>query len=112
MHEYYYEQVYNELCISDPLPGLWAKSFAEAKGDRPKAKALYLKYRAIQIAQEEEIKAKKKKIHEEAQELKKWQLEEEKRKSLARSEGITVIHIILFGLSLMILILLMIRTFD
>lgn len=49
--EHFYAEVVNELRIHGPVSGLWAKAFAEANGNKPQAEALYLRYRAAQIAE-------------------------------------------------------------
>lgn len=46
-----YAQVVQELKLRGPIPGLWAKAYAEANGNEPQAKALYLRYRVEQLAQ-------------------------------------------------------------
>lgn len=111
MHdERYYEQVAEELRLFGPRPGLWAKSFAEVHGDDAKAKALYLRYRAEQIECEVRAKVELAEQAEAEQQRAKWQQDEERRKSLAKSEGITPIHIILIGLPLLMLALFLIRS--
>ena len=104
-----YEQVAEELRLFGPRHGLWAKSFAEANGDGAKAKALYLRYRAEQIECEVKAELELAKQAEAEQQREKWQQDEEMRKSLAKSEGITLIHIILIGLPILMLILFLIR---
>jgi len=47
--ERFYAKVVEELRSSDPVPGLWAKAFAESQGDQSVAKALYLRLRASQL---------------------------------------------------------------
>ena len=47
--ETFYERVANELAIAGPLPGLWARAFAESDGDDNRAKALYLRLRVAQL---------------------------------------------------------------
>lgn len=48
-----YAQVVWELHHQGPIPGLWAKAYAEANGNEAQAKALYLRYRVEQLAQAE-----------------------------------------------------------
>jgi hypothetical protein len=50
-----YSQVVDELRRAGPRPGLWAKAFAEARGNDSEAKALYLKYRVIQLREEQRV---------------------------------------------------------
>ena len=45
----YFETVASELTSAPPIPGLWARSFAESEGDINRARALYLRYRAQEI---------------------------------------------------------------
>ena len=49
--ERFYAEVVNELKLHGPVPGLWAKAYAEANGNKQQAEALYLRYRAEQIAE-------------------------------------------------------------
>lgn len=48
-----YAEVVQELRLRGPILGLWAKAYAEANGNEPQAKALYLRYRVEQLAQAE-----------------------------------------------------------
>jgi hypothetical protein len=48
-----YGKVVEELRQHGPVPGLWAKAYAEANGNKPQAEALYLRYRAEQLAKAE-----------------------------------------------------------
>jgi hypothetical protein len=50
-----YEEVVRELRIGIRRQGLWAKAFADADGNEEKAQALYLRYRAQSIRDENEI---------------------------------------------------------
>lgn len=43
-----YEIVAEELRRNSLKQGLWAKAFAEADGDEPKARAAYIRYRVAQ----------------------------------------------------------------
>jgi hypothetical protein len=57
--EVFYAEVARELQEKPPIPGLWAKCYAECNGDEPKAKAMYLRLRADQlIAQSQEAVAR------------------------------------------------------
>lgn len=47
-----YAEAVRELSAGTLREGLWAKSFAEAEGDRERAKSLYLKYRVALIKEE------------------------------------------------------------
>jgi hypothetical protein len=51
----YYDEVARELQDKPMVPGLWTKAFAEMGGDEAKARALYIKYRVAQLAEEERI---------------------------------------------------------
>ena len=44
--------VASELQANTMVPGLWAKAFAEARGQIDQARALYIRYRVAQLAQE------------------------------------------------------------
>lgn len=52
-----YAKVVEELKQSGPIPGLWAKAFAECNGNEVEAKAMYLRLRVAQLAIEE-VKSK------------------------------------------------------
>ena len=45
----FYERVVHELASTGPLPGLWARAFADCDGDDNRAKALYLRLRVAQL---------------------------------------------------------------
>jgi hypothetical protein len=51
----FYEEVARELQEKPMVPGLWTKAFAEMGGDDAKARALYIKYRVAQLAEEERV---------------------------------------------------------
>ncbi len=53
--EKFYEKVARELQEKTLTPGLWTKAFAEMGGDDAKARALYIKYRVAQMAEEERV---------------------------------------------------------
>ena len=53
--EKFYEEVARELQEKPMVPGLWTKAFAEMGGDDAKARALYIKYRVAQLAEEERV---------------------------------------------------------
>ena len=48
-----YNAILDELHANGPRQGLWAKCFAEANGNENAAKALYFKYRAQQLVNQE-----------------------------------------------------------
>lgn len=48
-----YNTILDELREHGPRQGLWAKCFTEANGDENAAKALYFKYRAQQLVNQE-----------------------------------------------------------
>lgn len=47
-----YEEVAKELQAKAMIPGVWARAFADADGVVERARALYIKYRVEQLAQE------------------------------------------------------------
>jgi hypothetical protein len=47
-----YDEVASELRAKVLIPGMWARAFAEAEGNMDRARALYIKHRAGQLAQE------------------------------------------------------------
>jgi hypothetical protein len=47
----FYDQVAGELQSEPVIPGLWTKAYAEAGGEDAKARALYIRYRAAQLAE-------------------------------------------------------------
>jgi hypothetical protein len=51
-HNALYDEVASELQANTMVPGLWAKAFAEARGQIDQARALYIRYRVAQLAQE------------------------------------------------------------
>ena len=52
--ERFYDEVARELQNRKMNPGLWTKAFADADGDNDKARALYIRYRVTQLAQDEQ----------------------------------------------------------
>jgi hypothetical protein len=57
--EHFYAAVVEELRLHGPIPGLWAKAYAEANGNKQQAEALYLRYRVEQLVQVERAAASK-----------------------------------------------------
>lgn len=47
-----YEAVVRELERDGPRKGLWAKAYAEAVGNEPAARAIYMRLRVAQLAEE------------------------------------------------------------
>jgi len=47
-----YARVVEELTIQGPVRGLWAKAYAESNGNHEAARALYLRLRVTQLADE------------------------------------------------------------
>jgi hypothetical protein len=45
----FYDEVARELQEKSMVPGLWTKAFAEMGGDDAKARALYIRYRVLQL---------------------------------------------------------------
>lgn len=52
-YERFYFEVIKELNLDGPIQGLWEKALAESDGNETLAKALYLRYRASQLARVE-----------------------------------------------------------
>lgn len=48
----FYNQVAEEIQANKTVPGLWTKAFAEANGKTDEARALYIKHRVLQLADE------------------------------------------------------------
>jgi hypothetical protein len=48
----YYDIVAQELQAQTMVPGLWTRAFSEAGGQLDRARALYIKHRVAQLAQE------------------------------------------------------------
>ena len=48
----YYDKVAQEIQAQAMVPGLWARAFSEAGGQLDRARALYIKHRVAQLAQE------------------------------------------------------------
>jgi len=55
----FYDQVAKELQDASPNPGIWARSFADAAGNMDKARANYIKLRALQLYNESDSVRKK-----------------------------------------------------
>lgn len=51
-----YDQVARELQAKAMVPGVWARAFEKAGGDMDRARALYIKYRVVQL---EEAKSRR-----------------------------------------------------
>lgn len=107
--EHLYALVTDELRRSGPIPGLWAKAFAEAEGIEYRAQALYLRYRVEQLACAEAEARRATRAEIQATQLADRECEEAKRHMRTRTEGFTPIHGILVGLVLLFLVLLAIR---
>jgi hypothetical protein len=98
-----YAKVVEELSALGPIPGLWAKVFAECGGNEQAAKALYLRLRVEQLRSEEANAQRAKLAAERAAEAAEHALESEKRRVSARAEGhistpLVVLAIILVAL--------------
>jgi hypothetical protein len=50
--EHLYVRVVQELSQQGPVRGLWAKAYAESGGNDQAARALYLRLRVVQLAEE------------------------------------------------------------
>jgi hypothetical protein len=48
----FYDEVAKELEANKLIPGVWTRAFAEADGDENRAKAIYIKLRVAQLAEE------------------------------------------------------------
>jgi len=57
----FYDEVARELQEKPMVPGLWTKAFAEMGGDDAKARALYIKYRVVQLCNEAALANEKQK---------------------------------------------------
>jgi hypothetical protein len=75
----FYGQVAYELHEGPPIPGLWAKCYAECNGEESRAKAMYLRLRADQL----------KTHHQEAVAQQLAQQAEERRKAEAERNDAT-----------------------
>lgn len=49
----YFDLVAVELTSAPPIPGLWARAYSDADGDEARAKALYIRYRASELEDDE-----------------------------------------------------------
>jgi hypothetical protein len=56
----FYDIVAQELQAQTMVPGLWTRAFSEAGGQLDRARALYIKYRVVQLAQEAKNKLQQK----------------------------------------------------
>jgi hypothetical protein len=56
----FYDIVAQELQAQTMLPGLWTRAFSEAGGQLDRARALYIKHRVAQLAQEASEKLQQK----------------------------------------------------
>lgn len=99
--EHFYTMVAEELRMAGPISGLWTKAFAEAEGNEPKAKALYLRYRAEQLAEAESSAILARQAANHARDLAELRREEIERKEQAKAEGFTPMHGVLVGLVLL-----------
>lgn len=84
----FYDEVARELQGKSMVSGLWTKAFAEMGGDDAKARALYIKYRVAQLAEQHEqerakIKAAEKKQYAEME--------------AARRQKLTLSHRLIYG---------------
>ena len=111
--ERFYAQVADELSRASAIPGLWAKAFAESNGNEQQAKALYLRYRARQLAEIEShaIAAERYKAVERdkiAQQLEKERRTkaEEKAKAEAKEAGpdFTLMNLLLLAVAVFFII--------
>ena len=75
----FYEEVARELQEKPMVPGLWTKAFAEMGGDDAKARALYIKYRVLQLEEEQ------RRIERET--IEKLKIEQETRRHADRAKG-------------------------
>lgn len=53
--ERFYEAVVRELETQGPRKGLWAKAYAEAGGGEAAARAIYIRLRAAQLIEEQQL---------------------------------------------------------
>jgi len=54
----FYDQVAEEIESDNLIPGLWTRAFAEADGDKNRAKAIYIKLRVAALASDERLASK------------------------------------------------------
>lgn len=107
--EHLYAFVTDELRRSGPIPGLWAKAFAEAEGIEHRAQALYLRYRVEQLAYAEAEALRATQAEIQATQIVEQEREEAERQVRAKVEGFTPVHGILIGLVLLFLVLFVLR---
>jgi hypothetical protein len=107
--ERFYAMVADELRTAGPITGLWAKAFADSEGNESKAKALYLRYRAEQLATVESSAILARQEAREAEHVAELQREEAERRDRVKVEGFMPIHGVLIGLAILILILFVFR---
>lgn len=107
--EHLYAFVTDELRRSGPIPGLWAKAFAEAEGVEHRAQALYLRYRVEQLAYAEAELLRSRQAENLATHVAEREREEAERRERAKAEGFTPIHGILLGLVFLFVVLFVVR---
>lgn len=96
--ERFFAIVAEELDKGIIIPGLRAKSFAEANGVENLAQALYLKYRVAQLVMQE-IEALRNFSEEQARRKNQERAAEVAAQAVrAKTEGLTLVHLILIGL--------------
>lgn len=92
--ERFYEIASAEVEAGKIRPGLRAKAFSDARGEENRAQALYLKYRAAQLAQEE---SQTRQALTKAQKQRKKHdigVRETSREILAEDENFTLAHVV------------------
>lgn len=53
----HFDRVAEELRDAPPLPGLWVRAYSDAFGDGDQSRALYIRYRAEELATEERLRS-------------------------------------------------------
>jgi hypothetical protein len=76
-YQRHYDTVAQELDNADLKSGLWTRAIAEAGGENDRAKALYIRFRVSQLAEDEQKHAE---MQERAQEERKTEAEKERKK--------------------------------
>ncbi len=118
IQNHHYDAVAKEIQDRFLVPGIWAKAFAETQGDKDRAKALYIKYRAQQLADDESVERLRVVEEEETRQTQLREAERRKRdledtmlrvadnEAHARTANIIVIVLVatmLLGICIMIL---------
>jgi hypothetical protein len=107
-----YSIVVKELKSNGPIPGLWAKAFAEANGIESQAKALYLRYRVAQLALAESEAVAVREAEQLAFRTAESLREREARQAISEEQGFNPILGVLGSLIVLIVVLMLVRAFS